>query len=302
MTPKISVVISAHNPRKDFFPKVLRGLERQTLANNDWELIIVDNLSTEKLQNIYKINWHPNHRFIVEENLGLAYARKRGFFEAKGDLLINVDDDIILDENYLKNAWNIYSRFPFLGVFGCQIKPEFEIPPKLKIEYYGNAERKVEEDIWSNNIKEYDSTPFGAGMCLRKEVYKEYLEVLETEDFRLQLGRRGKELLSCEDIDIVFFTCQMGLGKGMFKDLIITHFVPETKMSVGYLIKNNYWNMYSATFQNYYLFGQVPNQPSLKTIILRWLRIISMDGFKRKVEFAKIKGVKDALKKLKEAN
>lgn len=295
---KISVVVSAHNPRKDFFPKVLEGLKAQTMPYDEWELIIVDNLSSEKLEHLYIINWHSYHRFVIEENLGLAHARKRGFLEAKGDLLINVDDDIILDENYLANAWNIYKRLPLIGVFGCQIKPEFEVPPKLKIEYYGNAERRIEEDIWSNNIKEYISTPFGAGMCLRKEVYKAYLEVLETDDFRLQLGRKGKELLSCEDIDIVFFTCQMGLGKGIFKDLIITHFVPKTKMSVDYLIKNNYWNMYSATYQNYHLFNELPKQFSLRKRALRWFRIMLMDSFKRKVELAKIKGVKDAFKKI----
>lgn len=296
---KISAVISAHNPRKDYFPKVLEGLRNQTMPYDEWELIIIDNLSTEKLTDLYNIDWHPNYKFLIEENLGLAHARKRGFKEAQGSLLINIDDDIILHPKYLENAWKIYNKLPFIGVFGCQIQPDFEEHPKLKIEYYGNAQRTVDDDIWSNNIKEYKSTPFGAGMCLRNEVYKAYLQVLETDEFRLQLGRKGKELLSCEDIDIVFFTCQMGLGKGMFKDLVITHFVPKNKMTVDYLIKNTYWNMYSATYQNHYLFNEKPAKLSILHKLLRFLRIIRMDGFRRKAEFAKIKGVKDSWSKIK---
>lgn len=295
---KISAVISAHNPRKDYFPKVLEGLKKQGMPLNEWELIIIDNMSKEKLEDIYQVDWHPNHRFIVEENLGLAHARKRGFEEAVGDLLINIDDDIILNPDYLENAWKIYTHFSFIGVFGCQIKPDFEKPPVLEIEHYGNAQRIIEQDIWSNNIKEYLSTPFGAGMCLRKEVYKAYLKVLETDKFRLNLGRKGEELLSCEDIDIVFFTCQIGLGKGMFKSLIITHFIPENKMTVDYLIKNTYWNRYSATLQNYYLFNEKPKVFTITSKILKFIRIMRMDNFRRKIELAKIKGGRDAWKKL----
>ncbi|MCJ0742444.1 glycosyltransferase [Pedobacter montanisoli] len=296
---KISAVISAHNPRKDYFPKVLEGLKKQGMPLKEWELIIIDNMSKEKLEDIYQIDWHPHHRFIIEENLGLAHARKRGFEEAVGDLLINIDDDIILTSDYLENAWHIYNKYPFIGVFGGEIHPDFEAKPTLKIEYYKNAQRIIEKDIWSNNIDEFSSTPFGAGMCIRNEVFKSYLRVLETDEFRLNLGRKGEELLSCEDIDLVFFACQKGYGKGMFKSLSFKHFFPENKMAKKHLINNYYWNTYSATLQNFHLFNKMPRKRSLTQKLIRFLRIIKMDSFKRKVEFAKIKAEKEALKKLK---
>jgi hypothetical protein len=44
--------------------------------------------------------WHPNARHIVEHKLGISVAR-RGMREASTDLLIFVDDDNLLDRNYL---------------------------------------------------------------------------------------------------------------------------------------------------------------------------------------------------------
>ena len=296
MSLQISAIVCAHNPREDFFGQVLQGLQDQSLSYNYWEVLIIDNMSSIQISTLYKIDWHPNSKLLVEPNLGLAFARKRGYEEAKGQLIICIDDDVILDKDYLKNAWEIYNNYPFIGVFGCQIKPKFEKEPTLKIEYYGNAQRIVEKDVWSNDISDYKSTPFGAGMCIRKELSDKYLEILKKDMFRLKLGRRGNQLLSCEDIDLVFAACELGYGKGMFKRLTLTHFVPEKKMSFDYLIKNNYWNAFSYSIQNYYLFNETnDNKKSLPYRIYDLLRLLKMDKFSRQSELAKRRGIKDAL-------
>lgn len=299
MEIQISAIICAYNPREDYFSKVLKSLKNQTVPKANWEIIVIDNNSTQPLSSIYNIDWHPNGKFVIEKNTGLAHARKRGFLEAKGKLIVCVDDDIILDKDYLKNSWDIYNSHPFLGVFGCQIQPEFEEEPKLKIEYYGNAQRIIEKDLWSNSINEYYSTPFGAGMCIRKEVIDKYLLLLEQDDFRLKLGRKGDQLLSCEDIDLVFAACEMGFGKGMFKRLIIKHFVPTKKMQVGYLISNIYWNTFSAVIQNYYLFQAKEKSLSIKEKLMFLLRLINVDSFTRKSKLAKLRAEKAAFNALK---
>src|SRR5690348_14084931 len=102
-----SVIICAHNSRSDYFTRVLDGLRNQTLPLHKWELLIVDNASRVPLASTWDISWHPAARHILERELGVAYARRRGFQEASADLVIFVDDDNVLDEKYLAEAVKI---------------------------------------------------------------------------------------------------------------------------------------------------------------------------------------------------
>ena len=97
-----SVVICTHNPRSDYFARVLDGLRNQTLPLHKWELLIVDNAS--RLPLVADYSWHPLARHILESELGLTPARRRGIREASADVIIFVDDDNVLEENYLREA------------------------------------------------------------------------------------------------------------------------------------------------------------------------------------------------------
>src|ERR1700742_1990618 len=91
-----SLIICSHNPRSDYFKRVLSALEEQSLSKDCWELILVDNRSLAPLALDWDLSWHPHARHIVETELGLAAARRRGIREALSDLLIFVDDDNVL--------------------------------------------------------------------------------------------------------------------------------------------------------------------------------------------------------------
>ena len=146
-TLRVSVVIPTHNPRSDYLQRVLEGLRAQTLAQNAWELIVVDNGSREPLkagavkggkverlegydaENCIDLSWHGNARIVREEELGLTFARLRGFAEAKGELIVMVDDDNVLAPDYLETAVRIARARPMLGAFGGKCLPEFEVEP-----------------------------------------------------------------------------------------------------------------------------------------------------------------------------
>ena len=123
-----SVIICTHNPRSDYFARVLDGLRNQTLPLHKWELLIVDNASRLPLASSWDISWHPNARHILESELGLSHARRRGIQEASADLIIFVDDDNVLDETYLAEAIKIKQEWPSLGVWGSgSIRGDFEV-------------------------------------------------------------------------------------------------------------------------------------------------------------------------------
>ena len=118
---ELAVIICTHNPRHDYFSRVLDALRDQTLPKDQWELIVVDNASRGTTGFGMGSLWHPNGRHVVESELGLASARRRGMREATCDVLVFVDDDNVLDSMYLAEALLIKLRWPVLGAWGAGV-------------------------------------------------------------------------------------------------------------------------------------------------------------------------------------
>ena len=126
----ISVIVCAHNPRRDYFRRVLEALRAQSMPTTEWELLLVDNASTEPLASWADVSWHEQGRHIREPNLGLSWARICGIGLAKGGLLVFVDDDNVLGSDYLAHARSIASEHPELGAWGGNVELEFEQLPE----------------------------------------------------------------------------------------------------------------------------------------------------------------------------
>src|SRR5262249_46007012 len=114
---ELSVIICTHNPRKDYLRRVLEALRKQNLCTERWELLLVDNASDVCVSEEWDLSWHPEARHMLEAELGLASARRRGIREATSDLLVFVDDDNVLDPDYLSEAIRVKNEWPMLGVW-----------------------------------------------------------------------------------------------------------------------------------------------------------------------------------------
>ena len=125
---QLTVIIPTHNPRIEPLDEVLKALHAQTLQPKYWELLIIDNASIQPVRE-YLVQWHPQGRVLREPQLGLTHARLRGLNESNIELLVWVDDDNILNPNYLKQALQLFQRCPSLGAAGGASIPEFEEPP-----------------------------------------------------------------------------------------------------------------------------------------------------------------------------
>src|SRR5262249_57748734 len=99
-----SVIVCTHNPRDDFLSRVFDALRAQTLPMAQWELLLVDNASNDALERKWPVSWHPHGRHVREDRLGLSWARQRGVRESHGEVLIFVDDDNLLETQYLERA------------------------------------------------------------------------------------------------------------------------------------------------------------------------------------------------------
>ncbi len=239
MQPEVSVVICTHNPRMSYLNRVLAALRRQTLPVDRWELLLVDNASSCPVASQSDITWHPFGRHLGEPTLGLTAARLKGIQSSRAELLVFVDDDNVLSEDYLEKALEIGWNHPFLGAWGGGIKPEFEAaPPEWTRDFWWLlAIVELDRDTWSNHIDNFSACPCGAGMCVRRSVAIKYQELCENDTTRRSLDRKGDALTSCGDSDLAFVSCDLGLGTGRFQRLQLSHLIPPNRTTLPYLVR-----------------------------------------------------------------
>lgn len=248
MNLEISVVICSHNPVKNYITRTIDALKNQTLPSEKWELILIDNASTSPLSSEINLDWHPNAKHTLEPTLGLTHARQAGIKTSCADIIVFVDDDNILDPDYLENVLEISIQHPTLGAWGGQIRPEFETHPETWAQPYlwMLAIRKLVTDQWSNIPYCYDSAPCGAGLCTKRSVAEKYSTLLSSDPKRQNLGRKGQALISCEDVDLACTACDIGLGTGVFTRLKLTHIIPPKRLQQDYLLRLAEANGYST--------------------------------------------------------
>lgn len=237
-SPKVSLIICTHDPREDYLAATLEALKKQTLPLDEWEFLLVDNLSTPPLSERISLNWHLNGRHVREAKIGLSNARICGLKAARAALVIFVDDDNLLAPDYLANALQIASEWPNLGVWGCHIEGRFEgeAPAWVKSFAYHLAVRECPQPVWASYVDDRN-VPYGAGMCLRSAVGRAYIAKSETDPLCTKLDRIGKGMGAAGDHDICHTAQDLGLGIGRFPSLRMTHLIPKGRMQPDYFVR-----------------------------------------------------------------
>ena len=126
-----SIIIPTLN-RDKFLELCLLSLVQQNYSHDDYEILIVDNGSTDHTKQITEdiIQQNPDHhiRYIYEPEPGLLSGRHRGALEAKGEICTFVDDDIEADPNWLKAIHESFLDTTVQLVGGRNL-PQYETEP-----------------------------------------------------------------------------------------------------------------------------------------------------------------------------
>jgi glycosyltransferase involved in cell wall biosynthesis len=172
---KISLVICTYN-RCRYLPEALESVSRQELPAALFELIIVDNNSTDDTaiisQTFIDANPTLNVRYCFEVNKGLSHARNRGIAEARSSIVNYVDDDAILDASYLQQMLHFFETYPTAAGAGGKVVPKYEDgkEPMWMNKYLNGFIGKVDH---GNNILLFSGDmkyPVGCNMAWRKEL------------------------------------------------------------------------------------------------------------------------------------
>lgn len=289
----ITVVLCTHNPRADFLARTLSALGTQTLPADAWELLVVDNASNPPLPLATLQAGHPDARVIVEPALGLTQARLRGIAEARGDILVWVDDDNVLPSDYLAVAAALAREHPGLGVWGCgHFIPEWEQAPAPELTPYLAylAVGQKSCDRWSNRPFDYEAMPPGAGLCVRASVARRYAENVRHDPRRLTLGRTGAGLGACEDFDLGLTAVESGYGTGVFTRLRMTHLMPAGRVREDYLLRLVEGHACSSLLLHHLHGRSTPAPHGWLSALRRWRLHRSLSPVQRRIADARRRG------------
>ena len=242
----LSIVICTHNPRAEYLAETLDSIARQQALppGRSLELILIDNASTAPLDGQIRLPFPELSRIVREERLGLAHARLRGFHEARGGVIVCVDDDNVLRPDYCRAVLAAFDSDPDLGAAGGKSLPRYEAEPPgwfaatsidLACRDLGDAPLSAKWDD-PDTAKAYpDCAPVGAGMAIRRAAYAEYVAAAQADPTRLALGRKGADLSSGEDNDMILTLLANGWRVAYLPILSLEHLIPARRVSADYL-------------------------------------------------------------------
>ncbi len=257
----ISVVVPTRNPHRDRWRRSLASLQAQTLPRDGWELLVIDNGSESPIGTATQPGLAElRARIVAEPEQGLTAARLAGVRAARGDVLVFVDDDNLLDAGYLAAAQRYFAVSASLGAAGGPVVPEWEItPPPWTFEFHAllalrdlgqspQIARGHAEAGWPR------FAPVGAGLCIRRSHAVAYADAVARMPQRRTLDRTGSSLASGGDNDLVFTALHAGGDVGYFPELRLTHLIPAGRLAADYLASLN------------------------RGIMRTWVRVLAMHG------------------------
>lgn len=235
--PAITAVICTHN-RASYLQKALRGLQQQTLATELFEVLVVDNRSTDNTAELLSQEQAdmPNLRYCHEAELGLSAARNRGLRESRGEYVAYLDDDAIPGKRWLEAALDTFTGHDdMLGLLGGKVVPIWErerpnwlsddLLPYLTVIDLGEDEMEVQS---TTGI-------VGANMIFPRAVLE------KIGGFPTQLGRKGTNLLSNEELALKEKLQQAGYRAIYHPEVMVRHHAPAERISKQWFLKRLYW-------------------------------------------------------------
>ena len=243
---RISVIVCTYN-RSAYLGKTIDSLLDQTIPDEHYEIIIVDNASTDSTASVVKGYSNKNIRYIYENNMGLSYSRNTGFRESKGKIVAYIDDDAVACRDWLERILEVFSQDDAIAAVGGKIVPVWEvdkpdwITPNLYT-YFSCID-------WSDKpfFLKKGSYLYGCNMSFRKRV------LADCGGFSTRLGRIGNNLLSNEEWELFKCIDTKGLKKYYDPDIYVDHTVISSRIKWKWLKSRLYWQGISNLYYDYYV-------------------------------------------------
>ena len=109
--PKISIILVDGFYRPHF--AIIDSLLQQTFPQNEFEVLWVEYYDKVKPELAEKVNRHPNFRIITLGKEGVyhsSFCFNAGINEARGDLLLIIDADVLVEKEFIETIWDEHQK------------------------------------------------------------------------------------------------------------------------------------------------------------------------------------------------
>lgn len=263
MSAGVSIVVCCYNSVARLHETIRHIVQQKTDNSFPWELIIVDNASTDntfELANEILQQSSILFQVVKETTAGLSSARRKGYSVSKFDYLLYCDDDNWLAENYVQKAFEIMQTHEQIAILGGMGEAVFESTEprwfkKLEINFAVGDQSSSKETL--SKVSEV----YGAGFTVRKS----FLQQLFASDVQNVLSdRSGGQLISGGDTEWCYLARYFGKEVWYCRDLKFKHLMTTGRMSWDYLKKLYFGfgrtNIYTHAYKYVETNHKVPNQ------------------------------------------
>jgi len=219
---------------------VLTALARQTASADTWELLVIDNASSDGTGEV--ASWTLTERLggrgrvVRETQPGLSFARARAAREARGEVVCFLDDDNIPAPDFIAAVGQAFAERPQAAVIGGKVLPRWETKPTPLAEAVAPfALALCDQGETPKRIEGIGGGIVGAGLCVRRsllcEIFAAYTLASTVTD------RKGASLGSGGDLAISILARQSGWECWYVPTLQIEHVLPAGRMEKEYLLR-----------------------------------------------------------------
>lgn len=231
MGKPISVIITTYNRPKDI-KDAIGSLLIQTVK--PFEIIVIDDGSQPPLGTRFQSKEVKQIRF--DQEVGLSNARNCGISLVEDGYIAFLDDDAIADRNWLKE---VQKGIDAADILGGPIRPIYQVPPpkwwnEKAFGFCAGVGNWINGEIWGTNL------------VVRKEVFR------AVGLFNPNIGRRKGKILSFEEIDFIDRAQRSGFRVRFMPLAIVYHKVASRRMTLGYILRWNYYAGKSKKTQHGY--------------------------------------------------
>jgi glycosyltransferase involved in cell wall biosynthesis len=167
---KISVVIGTYNQRETL-KLTLESFFKQNLESAEYELVIVDSSSTDGTEAmVAQLPANCRLNYLRRADQGKSAARNFGVEQAKGEIILLTDADMIADPNLLVEHLQAHSKGPNISVEGLTYNLKQRLPLQELNPKYPGIEPYIKQRL-RNGQKLKWSYFLSGNLSLKKEAF-----------------------------------------------------------------------------------------------------------------------------------